>query len=402
MEYEMNRIPNPFVKVMLSHLGVPIHQQSSIAAERTAMLDAIRLTEPIKWRQAYDLIVLHKMPVAPTPIQQVDGLIADKIDSIVRESTDGASRYIRSIVEEGALKSEAQHRVRLNANDMAHKARMAELYEFAQKAIREEAKKSRTIQVQVNNDNPIPLDFVAPAEFDSLLMLAAQRKNILMVGPAGCGKTFIASKVAEALGLDYAAQSCTAGMSESLLSGWLLPTGDNGRFEYVSSEFVRIYENGGVFLFDEIDASDPNVLIFINQAIANGHFFLPQRFNKPMVKKHKDFVAIAAANTFGNGADMQYVGRNQLDAATLDRFKVGTVPMDYDSRVEAKIINPAVLKWGRAIRAAIKEKRLNRIMSTRVMLDATDMFDGQGWSIDRIAKGYFADWSAEELRMIGS
>jgi hypothetical protein len=40
------------------------------------------------------------------------------------------------------------------------------------------------------------------------------------------------------------------------------------------------------------------------------------------------FVCIAAANTFGTGADRQYVGRNQLDESTLDRFRIGQIELD--------------------------------------------------------------------------
>jgi hypothetical protein len=41
------------------------------------------------------------------------------------------------------------------------------------------------------------------------------------------------------------------------------------------------------------------------------------------------------ANTYGQGANATYVGRNQLDAATLDRLAV--VEYDYDSAWEARI-----------------------------------------------------------------
>jgi cobaltochelatase CobS len=39
------------------------------------------------------------------------------------------------------------------------------------------------------------------------------------------------------------------------------------------------------------------------------------------------------ANTFGTGADRQYVGRNQLDESTLDRFRIGQIERDYDSEI---------------------------------------------------------------------
>lgn len=43
-------------------------------------------------------------------------------------------------------------------------------------------------------------------------------------------------------------------------------------------------------------------------------------FPDKMVKKHKDFIVCASGNTYGTGADRKYVGRLEIDAATLDRF----------------------------------------------------------------------------------
>src|SRR5262249_40226256 len=163
-----------------------------------------------------------------------------------------------------------------------------------------------------------------------VLMLARARRNVLLVGPAGSGKTHLAKQVAQALGLDFAHISCSAGMSEGQLLGRLVPTGEAGRFEYLRSEVVRCYEEGGVFLFDEIAAADSNTLLVINSALANGQMCVPNRPHNPVAVKHPDFVCMAAANTFGTGADRQYVGRNQLDESTLDRFRIGQIEMDYD------------------------------------------------------------------------
>src|SRR5262245_10368722 len=143
--------------------------------------------------------------------------------------------------------------------------------------------------------------------------LARARRPVLLVGPAGSGKTHLAEQVAKALGLPFAFIACSAGMSEGQLLGRLVPTGEAGKFEYLISEFVRCYENGGVFLFDEIDAADSNTLLVLNSALANGRMALPNRPEKPFADRHPDFVCFAAANTFGTGADRMYVGRNQLD-----------------------------------------------------------------------------------------
>ena len=238
------------------------------------------------------------------------------------------------------------------------------------------------------------------AVFERVAKLAALRKNILLVGPTGCGKTALAGQTAEALKLPFASISCSAGMSESHLRGWLLPTGDAGKFEYVPSDFIRVYENGGVFLLDEIDASDENVLVVLHQALSNDGFFLPQRTANPWVKRHPDFVCIAAANTYGHGADRMYVGRNALDAATLDRFIAGTTPMDYDPKLEEALCHPEALAFIREMRAVIAQHRLQRVASTRVALDFSQML-AAGFTMDDCKASYFAGWTRDECAKAG-
>lgn len=237
--------------------------------------------------------------------------------------------------------------------------------------------------------------------FERIVQLSSQRVNVMMVGPSGCGKTYISKQIADALDLPFSSISCSGGMSESQLAGWLLPVGTGGSFDYVPAPFVTMYENGGCFLFDEIDSADPNTLTFMNKAIANDGFFVPQRFKKPFIKKHANFAGLAAANTFGSGADSMYVGRNQLDAATLDRFRVGMIVMDYDKKLEEHLINSKVLEWGWEIREKINSSKLRKIMSTRTMIDLTTMVEAYKWKQEDWAKSYFADWSTDELRKVG-
>lgn len=231
-------------------------------------------------------------------------------------------------------------------------------------------------------------------EFKEVLTAAMCGLNILLVGPAGCGKTHLAHQVAEALGRPFASISCTAGMSESALMGWMLPS-EGGAFDYTPSDFVNMYENGGVFLFDEIDAADPNTLLFVNQALANGSFYLPQRKGNSKVTRHPDFVCLAAANTFGTGANMTYAGRERLDEATLDRFRAGTVVLDYDTRFEKSVVDADVVAWGHKVRQKIRDSRLSRVMSTRFLLDATKLKKA-GRTLQQIQDTYFVGWKQDE------
>jgi hypothetical protein len=162
--------------------------------------------------------------------------------------------------------------------------------------------------------------------FEKLLAVASNRLHAFLVGEAGSFKTSSAEKVAKTLGLEYSSISVCMQTTASSLLGYMDATGN-----YVSTEFRKRYENGGVFILDEIDNGNANVLSVLNSALANGSC----AFADGMVAKHKDFILIATANTFGNGANAQYVGRNQLDSATLDRFV--TIEWNYDEALEMAI-----------------------------------------------------------------
>lgn len=162
-------------------------------------------------------------------------------------------------------------------------------------------------------------------KFPLLAAAVAASVNVMMVGPAGSGKTTAAKKVAEALGLPF--YGTGAINSEYKLSGFIDAQG-----RIVSTAFRQAFEFGGVFLFDEYDGSLPGATLPFNAALANDWMDFPDK----CVQRHPDFRVIAGANTFGTGADRQYVGRNQLDAASLDRFAMLDWP--YDEALEAAIM----------------------------------------------------------------
>lgn len=258
----------------------------------------------------------------------------------------------------------------------------------------------RSIEVKLPDKPAVVLDGVVHRAFEKVLRLAAARKPVFLPGPAGCGKSHLAACVAKALGLRFRSISCTGGMSEGHLTGRLLPIGDSGKFEFVSTGFLECFEHGGVFLLDEMDAADPNVLLIINSAIANGILELPNRPGNPVAKMHPDFVLIAAANTFGTGADRLYVGRARLDESTLDRFRIGTVPMDYDPKVEEALCPDDVLRNRLvALRAKVVAGRLERVVSTRFMRDAADMMRA-GMTLAEVEEQLTTGWRDDERKKV--
>ena len=232
-------------------------------------------------------------------------------------------------------------------------------------------------------------------EFHRVLSLCQSGKNVMLYGPTGTGKTKLGMMLADALDArKFGFISCTSGMSESKITCSLLPTGANGKFEPQVSEFIDIFENGGLFLFDEMDRADPNVLMIINAALANGVVPLPARKKKPYAEAHPDFMCICATNTVGTGGDRVYTAANKLDMATLNRF--WKVKIDYDKNVETQLVeDQELLNYCWAIRDAIEEHKLEQAMSTRYILEAHELKNnghGYEWSQKELDIAYFAGW----------
>ena len=160
-------------------------------------------------------------------------------------------------------------------------------------------------------------------KFETILKFVKLDEPVFLTGPAGSGKNVICKQVADALGLDFYFSGAVT--QEYKITGYTDAYGN-----YQESQFYKAFRNGGLFMLDEMDASVPEVLVILNSAIANRYFDFPAPIGR--VDAHPDFRVISAGNTFGLGADMQYVGRNQLDMASLDRFAV--VSIDYDNDIE--------------------------------------------------------------------
>jgi hypothetical protein len=160
--------------------------------------------------------------------------------------------------------------------------------------------------------------------------LASARVLIMLTGPAGMGKSYWSKTLAERLDLSFGSIPMTEGATPS----WLL--GAQRLNGYGESQFLQIWRDGGVFLFDEMDAADPNMLLVVNDALANGVLHNP--VNGESYERHPDCILIAATNTLGTGADASYTGRNQLDFSTLDRWRMGRAFVGYSESVEDAVM----------------------------------------------------------------
>jgi hypothetical protein len=235
----------------------------------------------------------------------------------------------------------------------------------------------RTVRIEVKRGDDIKVlsdEYRHPIFMDVLTALSV-RENVYLVGGAGSGKTTLAKQAADALGLPFYSTGAV-GMAYQL-QGFINAEGD-----YMATDLYRAYTEGGVFLFDEIDGSSANAILAFNAIAANDFAAFPNG----TVKRHDDFVIIAAANTYGNGANRDYIGRAPLDGSSLDRF--GFIAMDYDEKLELAIsLNDVWTRWVQQCRKVANEHRMQVIISPRASIKGGKMLSA-GMSVDKVADMY--------------
>jgi hypothetical protein len=174
---------------------------------------------------------------------------------------------------------------------------------------------------------------------------------VLLTGEKGSGKTTLAMQLAKGMNLQFFNISMTRQTTLSHLLGFMSVNGT-----YVPSQLRKVAENGGLFLIDEIDAGDANVLLTLN-TIENGFISFPDG----IIELHPDFRLVATSNP--QGAHNDYVGRNKLDAATLDRFDI--IDIDHDDELEKTLVDHATFQHIDSMRKALKAVNSSIVISMR-------------------------------------
>lgn len=188
-------------------------------------------------------------------------------------------------------------------------------------------------------------------KFLETVTLVKSNEAVLLTGEKGTGKSTLAMDVAKELGLEFCSVSMTRQTTLSHLQGFMNVNGT-----YIPSQLRSAVETGKMFLLDEIDAGDANVLLCLN-SLENGYLSFPDK----IVYSHKNFRLMATSNPQDNHKD--YNGRSKLDAATLDRFDI--IELKEDTELEKSLVDFQTYSHIELIRKCLKESNSPTHISMR-------------------------------------
>jgi midasin (ATPase involved in ribosome maturation) len=173
--------------------------------------------------------------------------------------------------------------------------------------------------IQKSNDiKPDNLEMSA-TKWKYLVRSAVRGKNIMMVGPAGCGKTMAAKALPEATDRPffYFNLGATQDPRATLIGNTHFTSGET---MFDQSAFVKaIQTENAVILLDELSRAHPeawNILMTVLDE-SQRYLRLDEAIDSPTIKVAEGVSFIATANI-----GTEYTSTRTLDRALMDRFEI--------------------------------------------------------------------------------
>lgn len=224
------------------------------------------------------------------------------------------------------------------------------------------------------------------------------RQYPFLYGAPGAGKTHLIESMAQDMGLDFALLSCSPDMFKSEIIGSRSPVSG----EYFSTAFRKIWENGGVVLFDEVGLASGSFINILNAGLAQRKMQFPDGNLVPM---HEHTFIVFADNSALYGNDPLFPERQDVGQAFRDR--IAYVEFTYDTELEYTILvsifagdKRRAKKWHRTVlslRQSIAALSVPVFASPRFAFDAAKMLV-LGESYNEVIESYLIRGIGADIR----
>lgn len=221
--------------------------------------------------------------------------------------------------------------------------------------------------------------YINPKTWNYLVRNIIKKKNTMLLGPTGTGKTDVIIRIAKVLGLELNIYDMGAMIDPltDLLGTHRIKDG-NSVFDY--AKFVSDVQKPGIILLDELSRAPlmtNNILFPCLDHRRTLNIEIAGSTDVREVKVHPDCVFIATANI-----GQEYSGTNDIDAALMNRFNA--LQVDYlPIAIEASVLNvrtgidiesaTKILNVANAIRNAYFNQSISKPISTRETLECAEL-----------------------------
>lgn len=211
-------------------------------------------------------------------------------------------------------------------------------------------------------------------EQEKLKLCLKTGQHILLEGPVGVGKTYLASVICESLGKTLFRIDGDSRFTEQKLVGWFDPPQviNQGYTEssFIFGPLVEAMKSGGVLFINELNRLPEGVQNVLLPALDEGLVQIPRLGE---IRAAKGFVVIATQNP------KEFVATSHLSEALLDRFSL--IRLEYPSRdEEVEIVRsqlsvePQVAEYSvDLVRLTREDTRLRRGASVRAALSLAQL-----------------------------
>lgn len=257
-------------------------------------------------------------------MEKIIGIIKEENGkTIVKDLKSGAT--ITNMFRNDMIELAAKSNQALELNTETHRARRIEMSSIPAEETIDVPK------VNIKNDDPV-LAFIKDApsikptnlemsdtKWKYLVRSAIRGKNIMMVGPAGCGKTQAAKSLPDAIKnpFFYFNLGATQDPRSTLIGNTHFKEGET---IFDKSPFVKAIETeNAIILLDELSRAHPEAWNILMTVLDEGQRYLrlDESVNAPIIKVAKGVSFIATANI-----GTEYTSTRVLDRALMDRFEI--------------------------------------------------------------------------------
>lgn len=220
-------------------------------------------------------------------------------------------------------------------------------------------------------------------KFNDVLTAVMENANPYLIGPTGCGKTYMVSQLCRILDMSF----IDIGYINEEYDILGFQTANGG---YSRPNFYRCYKYGKIAFCDELDNGNSRATVKLNSFLGNtkdaGYNFP----NGEFVKRHGNFRIIAAGNTAGNGADSNYNTREKIEESVQQRFT--PIYVGYDNEIERAIIGQYtaifefIVHFREATNAWSRKSHMSAsgIITTRDTARIRKYLDNNSFSVEKI------------------